>query len=76
MRASRQTVAALLAVLSVAALAAVAFQQRRSSKYEWEMQNPAEDPIDQDEPGEFSFARLRYRSPGGRRRSSWGTGPS
>ena len=73
MRASRQTVAALLAVLTVAVLTGFAFQQRRSAKYEWEMQNPAVDPIDQDEPGEFSFARLRYRSAGGRRRSSWGT---
>ena len=50
-----------------------AFQQRRASQYEWEMQNPAVDPIDKDVPGEYSFARLRYRSSGGRRRSSWGT---
>ena len=71
MRVSRKAVAVLLAILTAAG--AFAFQKRRSSQYEWEMQNPAEDPIDKDVPGEFSFARLRYRSSGGRRRSSWGT---
>jgi hypothetical protein len=71
MRASHQAVAVLVAVLTVAG--GFAFQQRRSQNYEWEMQNPAVDPIDKDEPGEYSFARLRYRSSGGRRRSSWGT---
>lgn len=62
------TVAAL-----IAAVGALAFQQRRSANYEHEMQNPAEDPVDKDVPGEYSFARLRYRSSGGWRRSSWGT---
>ncbi len=72
MRCSRKATAAVLAVLT--AMGAFAFQQRRSSNYEYEMQNPAEDPIDKDEPGEYSFARLRYRShSGGRRRGSWGT---
>jgi hypothetical protein len=73
-RASRKGAATLLAVLTVAG--GLAFQQqRRSANYEWEMQNPAVDPIDKDDPGEFSFARLRYRSAGGGRRGrgSWGT---
>ena len=71
MSVSRQSLAGCLCLLTAAA--GFAWQQRRSSHYEWEMQNPAEDPIDKDVPGEFSFARLRYRSEGGRRRSSWGT---
>jgi len=38
------------------------------------MQNPADDPADAMEPGEFSFARFRYPSAfGGWRRASWGT---
>jgi len=72
MRFSRPAIAALLAVLTVAG--GFTFQGRgRSSNYEYEMQNPAEDPVDKDVLGEYSFARLRYRSSGGRRRSSWGT---
>lgn len=35
---------------------------RRWAQYEHEMQNPAEDPPDAWEEGEFAFARLRYRS--------------
>ncbi|MBY0504369.1 MAG: DUF4159 domain-containing protein [Bryobacteraceae bacterium] len=65
----RQALAALLLLIT----AAYAFERRRSSAYEYEMQNPAEDPSDADEPGEYTFARLRYRSNGGRRRSSWAT---
>jgi hypothetical protein len=50
------------------------FTQRRSEAYEYEMQNPADDPPDAYEEGEFVFARLRYRSPGrGFYRGSWGT---
>jgi hypothetical protein len=41
--------------------------------YEHEMQNPAVDPPDANEQTEFAFARLRYRSPRGYFRSSWGT---
>lgn len=65
--------AALLAVL-VAGGVVWAYQARRSSyMYEREMQNPADDPDDADVPGEWAFARLRYRSGGGWRRGSWGT---
>ena len=65
--------AALLAVL-VAGGVVWAYQARRSSyMYEREMQNPADDPDDADVPGEWAFARLRYRSAGGWRRGSWGT---
>jgi hypothetical protein len=72
----------LTAIVVLATLAVAYAWQRRgwesgrmatTSGYEWELQNPAEDPADAMEPGEFSFARYRYRSAGGRRRSSWGT---
>jgi hypothetical protein len=50
------------------------WQRRRWAEYEYEMQNPAEDPPDADEETEFAFARLRYRSTGrGYYRGSWGT---
>lgn len=48
---------------------------RRWAQYEWEMQDPAEDPPDAWEQTEFAFARLRYRSNrdrGGYYRSRWG----
>jgi hypothetical protein len=48
------------------------YQRRLAGGLEWEMQNPALDPPDAAEKGEYTFARLRYRSPGGWR-SSWGT---
>jgi len=48
-------------------------RQRRSQEYEYEMQNPTDDPPDAWEGGEFTFARLRYRSPGGWRGGRWGT---
>jgi hypothetical protein len=50
-----------------------AFQRHRYGGYEYEMQNPAPDPPDASEKTEYAFARLRYRSSGGWRRSSWGT---
>jgi hypothetical protein len=60
--------------LLMAMLALHAWQQPgRYSPYADEMQNPEPDPPDADEKTEFAFARLRYRSPGGWRRSSWGT---
>ncbi len=59
---------------------AYAFQHRHSERYEYEMQNPADDPPDAAEKTEFAFGRLRYRSfRGGGRRGfrggggSWGT---
>src|SRR6266478_2556430 len=52
------------------------FQKRYNQQYEYEMQDPVQDPPDADVKAEFSFARLRYRSYcyGGRGwgRSSWG----
>src|SRR5258708_16880083 len=68
-----------LALTVVAALGLLGTAQsgqgiRRSSAYEREMQNPAEDPPDAYQEAEFAFARLRYRSPQrGRGRASWGT---
>lgn len=50
-----------------------AFQYGRYSPYANEMQNPTPDPPDAGEKTEYAFARLRYRSYGGWRRSSWGT---
>src|SRR5580765_2679022 len=46
---------------------------RVNAQYEWEMQNPADDPPDAREKTEYAFARLRYRGARGYRRSSWGT---
>jgi hypothetical protein len=57
----------------VSALSVYAWQTGRYSRYADEMQNPAPDPPDAHEKTEYAFARLRYRSPGGWRRSSWGT---
>lgn len=66
--------ASVLLAFFLVAGAAWAYQNRRTSyMYEREMQNPAADPDDADVPGEWAFARLRYRSFGGWRRSSWGT---
>lgn len=65
-----------MAGLLLIAGAAWAYQARRTSyMYEREMQNPSVDPPDAEVPGEWVFARLRYRSGGGGRRrgSSWGT---
>jgi hypothetical protein len=61
--------AALVAVVATA----VAWQGGNWSKYAGEMQNPAPDPPDAGEKSEWAFARLRYRSQGGRRRGGWGT---
>ncbi|HYO80638.1 MAG TPA: DUF4159 domain-containing protein [Bryobacteraceae bacterium] len=61
------------AILILAGMAAAVAWQGGWSRYADEMQNPAPDPPDAGEKTEFAFARLRYRSPGGWRRSSWGT---
>ena len=72
---------AVSCVLALLAGALVVAQTRHSGRrwaqYEWEMQDPAEDPPDAWEQTEFAFARLRYRSNrdrGGRGyyRSRWG----
>src|SRR6059036_3947088 len=66
----------LLALTLVPAALLWGFQMRYNQKYEYEMQDPVEDPPDANVKAEFSFARLRYRSfrSGGRywSRSSWG----
>lgn len=47
---------------------------RHSEQFEREMQDPTyEDPPDAAEKTEWAFARLRYRGPGQRMRSRWGT---
>ena len=77
---------AILLFLGCCAVAPVVvlwgYQARHSQAYEYEMQDPVDDPPDAARKGEFAFARLRYRSGGGggggfgRRggfgRSSWG----
>jgi hypothetical protein len=72
----RHTFTALLSVLTLGPLVIFAFQARQSQNYEWEMQDPVDDPADAAVKGEFTFGRLRYRSGSGRgfgRRSGWGT---
>src|SRR3972149_9241936 len=69
---------AAIALLLVAAGSLLAAQSRvgmrHSQQYEREMQNPTyEDPPDAGEKTEWAFARLRFRGPGQRLRSSWGT---
>jgi hypothetical protein len=67
----------LLAATLAPVMVLGAYQMRHSQRYEWEMQDPVDDPPDANRPGEFAFARLRYHSGnsrfGGRYgRSSWG----
>ena len=67
--------ACLLVPVVLGAIASLyGFQRQRArEEYEYEMQNPAVDPPDAFEKAEYTFARLRYRSAGGYRWSSWGT---
>lgn len=53
-----------LAVICGLALALALFAARgnRWAHYEYEMQDPVDDPPDADRKGEFAFGRLRYRS--------------
>src|SRR3954470_489548 len=72
-RAKLACVAALLA-LAGSLFAAQRNGFRYNQQYEREMQDPVEeDPPDAAEKTEFAFARLRYRGPGGRIYSRWGT---
>jgi hypothetical protein len=68
----RTAIACALA-LTFGILSLLAWQSGHYSPYADEMQDPQPDPPDAHEKTEFAFARLRYRSAGGRRRSSWGT---
>ena len=52
----------LLAATLAPVMVLGAYQMRHSQRYEWEMQDPVDDPPDANRPGEFTFARLRYRS--------------
>src|SRR6266481_249135 len=71
----------IVSLLLLVGLALHAFQRYRptlnpgnvNSQYEYEMQNPVDDPPDAREKAEYAFARLRYRGLRGYRRSSWGT---
>jgi hypothetical protein len=68
-----KSVVASSVALALCVVSLHSWQVGRWSSYADEMQNPAPDPPDANEKTEFAFARLRYRSPGGWRRSSWGT---
>ena len=74
----RTAAIALVCVTLAPAVLLRAFQMRHSQIYEWEMQDPVDDPPDAEEKAEFAFARLRYREYSGfglgfrRRRGSWG----
>jgi len=61
-----------LTFLAVVYASQSVYQRRRAGGLEWEMQNPALDPPDAHEKGEYTFARLRYRGFRGWG-SSWGT---
>ena len=71
----------IVSLLLLIGLALHAFQRYRpalnpgnvNSQYEYEMQNPVDDPPDAREKAEYAFARLRYRGLRGYRRSRWGT---
>jgi len=69
---ARRTLAAL--TLAILAGSVCAYAANRWAKYEREMQDPVNDPPDADVDAEFTFARLRYRSPyNGRGFARWGT---
>jgi hypothetical protein len=53
----------ILAPLTLACLALAQSGRNRWSMYEHEMQDPVDDPPNASYQGEFTFARLRYRSP-------------
>ena len=73
MSARRLAAAAILALLVGTALWGAA-ARNRWWMYEREMQDPVNDPPDASVDAEFTFARLRYRSPrDGFRRARWGT---
>ena len=71
MRRRRLVRIAALSLTFLSILSAFQFggRRRRAGGLEWEMQNPAVDPPDAHEKGEYTFARLRY---GGY--TGWGSG--
>src|ERR1044071_6107562 len=64
----------MAALAFVLVLTGTVYARNRWWMYEREMQDPVNDPPDSDKDAEFTFARLRYRSPrDGFRRARWGT---
>ena len=60
--------------LAIPLCTAAFFRENRWARYEYEMQDPVDDPPDADVKAEFAFGRLRYHSPlDGRWRARWGT---
>ena len=53
---------AVLVLATVGPAAILAFQARHSQRFEWEMQDPVDDPPDAGVKAEFAFGRLRYHS--------------
>ena len=78
MRAVQAIRVRMMAVLCTSCVfASIALSQgggRIWARYEHEMQDPVDDPLDVGRKGEFALGRLRYRSPldGGRSYSRWG----
>jgi hypothetical protein len=72
----RRTYIAGLLFATLGPMAILGFQSRVSQRFEYEMQDPVDDPPDAGVKAEFSFGRLRYRSGfGGRgfgRGGGWG----
>jgi hypothetical protein len=67
------TILTVAAVAVVAAAAQNGHGGRRWAQYEFEMQDPADDPPDAWEKAEFAFGRLRFQSMRrGRRYAPWG----
>jgi hypothetical protein len=58
-----RSASAPIAFLILCGLASAQVGARRWAIYESEMQDPVDDPADAGEAAEFTFARLRYRSP-------------
>jgi hypothetical protein len=58
----RRIAIAALGLATLGPIAILAFQARVSQQYEWEMQDPVDDPPDARVKAEFAFGRLRYRS--------------
>jgi hypothetical protein len=58
----RSTLAVMAVLIFTPLVVLWGFQMRHSQQWEREMQDPVDDPPDAARKGEFTFARLRYRS--------------